>query len=129
VNGYLLDASVAILAMKDPALLTATVREAISQGQNVLSTAAYWEVVIKTMKGKLSVGDPRVWWKRTLADLVARPLPILPAHIEELYDLALLHRDPFDRIQIAQATVEELTLLTTDEAIQRYHLARFRVIA
>ena len=80
------------------------------------------------MKGKLEVGDPRTWWAGALEQLVARVLPLHASHVAEIPSLAPLHADPFDRALIAQATVENLTLVTTDSEIQRYASDIFRVI-
>jgi len=84
--------------------------------------------MIKAMKGMLDVGDPRQWWTETLEALALFPLPYEPEHIAALYGLPPIHRDPFDRALIAQATVEDLVLLTTDAVIPRYASQRFRVI-
>lgn len=89
----------------------------------------YWEVLLKSMKGNLQVGDPGAWWLDTLEQLAATPMPLRPEHIAGIYHLPPLHRDPFDRALIAQATAEELTLLTTDSDIPRYASTRFRVVS
>ena len=73
------------------------------------------------------MGDPRTWWHDALDQLAARPLALRPEHVAELYTLPPLHKDPFDRILIAQATAEELTLITTDGEIPRYASLRLRV--
>jgi len=128
VTGYLLDTNVALIALKDPDRLTAAAREAILTGPNVLSVATYWEVVIKAVKGKLHVGEPTAWWKQTLEDLVAAALPVRAPHVAEVYNLPPHHWDPFDRILIAQATVEGLVLVTTDEIIPAYQCSRLCVV-
>jgi PIN domain nuclease of toxin-antitoxin system len=71
----------------------------------VLSVISYWEVILKSAKGNLDVGDPRAWWEIALGDFAATVMP---------------YRDPFDRALIAQATVEDLVLVTTDEEIAHY---------
>ena len=128
MNGYLLDTGVALLAVDTPEALSESIREAIDQGPAWLSVIAYWEVMIKGMKGSLDVGDPRQWWTETLAVLALQPLPYRPEHIAAIYNLPPVHQDPFDRALIAQATVEDLTLLTTDAVIPRYATGRFRVL-
>ena len=60
----------------------------------------------KSIKGKLDVGDPRAWWPDTLDRLAAIPLPLRPDYISAVYQLAPIDLDPFDRMLIAQATVE-----------------------
>ena len=128
MKGYLLDTSVALLAIDTPELLTTPVRVALERGPSFLSVISYWEVIIKSMKGALDVGDPRQWWTETLEALALFPLLYEPGHIAAIYDLPPIHRDPFDRALIAQATVEDLTLLTTDRALPRYASERLRVI-
>jgi len=94
----------------------------------VISVISYWEVMIKSMKGKLDVGDPRIWWPETLLSLSATPLPILPSQVERLHNLPRIHADPFDRLLIAQAIAEKLTLLTWDSEILKYAPDRFSVV-
>src|ERR1035441_4484641 len=74
------------------------------------------------------LGDPRNWWLETLDQLAATPLPLRPNHITEICNLPPIHQDPFDRALIAQATVEDLTLVTTGGAIAEYAGERFRVL-
>jgi PIN domain nuclease of toxin-antitoxin system len=129
LKGNLLDTSVVLIAMVRPENLSVAVREAVETGPNVLSTITYWEVLLKAMKGKLGeVGDPRVWWNTAVSDFAAMPLPVRPEHIAEVYELPPIHLDPFDRVLISQARVEDLTLLTTDQDIYRYAGNRLRVI-
>ena len=126
--GYLLDTNAALIALTDPELLPPAVRTAVLAGPNVLSVVSYWEVLLKSMKGNISVGDPRIWWLDALEQLAATPLALRPEHVAGVYTLPLLHKDPFDRILIAQATSEDLELVTTDGEIPRYASARLRVV-
>jgi PIN domain nuclease of toxin-antitoxin system len=128
VSGHLLDTSAALLALAEPALLGAAPRAAIRRGPNVLSAVVYWEVMLKSMKGALDVGDPRAWWSDALEQLAATPLALRPEHVAGVYALPPVHRDPFDRALIAQAIVEDLTLVTTDHEIPKYTSERLRVI-
>lgn len=81
------------------------------------------------MEGNLRVGDPRTWWRDTLEHLAANPLPLHPRHIARVHTLPLHHKDPFDRVLIAQAIVEDLELVTTDREILRYASTSFHVVA
>ena len=81
------------------------------------------------MKGNLEVGDPRTWWQEALEQLAATALALRPEHVAEVYGLPRIHRDPFDRVLIAQAISEDLGLVTTDGEIPRYASARFQVIS
>jgi PIN domain nuclease of toxin-antitoxin system len=127
-TGHLLDTNTALIALTHPERLSTRVRKAILAGPNVLSAIVYWEVLLKSMKGALDVGEPRTWWADTLEQLAATPLALRPEHVTEVYALPPIHKDPFDRILIAQAIVEDLTLLTTDGEIRRYASKRFRVV-
>jgi PIN domain nuclease of toxin-antitoxin system len=129
VKGYLLDTNVVLISLTDPARLPRGVRSAIVDGANVLSVMVYWEVVLKSMKGVLKVGHPHTWWADALEQLAAIPLVLRPEHVSEIYHLPPIHQDPFDRALIAQAMVEDLTLLTTDKEIGRYSSERLRVIS
>jgi PIN domain nuclease of toxin-antitoxin system len=119
----------ALIALTDPDRLTAAVRTALLAGPNVLSVVSYWEVLIKSMKANLNVGDPRTWWRDALDQLAATPLALRPDHVAEVYTLPPLHKDPFDRILIAQAMAEQLELVTTDGDIPRYASAGLRVVS
>ena len=129
MNGYLLDTNVALLAVSRSVSLSAGVRDAMERGANYLSVIVYWEVMLKSMKGALKVGEPRTWWLDALEQLAAAPLVLRPEHVTAIHALPPIHKDPFDRVLIAQATVEDLTLLTTDGEIPQYASERFRVVS
>ena len=129
MNGYLLDSSAALIALTDPARLSPRVRAVIRAGPNILSAVVYWEVLLKSMKGLLKIGDPLTWWADALEQLAATPLVLRPEHVSEIYHLPPIHRDPFDRVLIAQAMVEGLSLVTTDREILRYASKRLRVVS
>ncbi len=89
-------------------------------GPSVLSVVCYWEVVIKAQKGLLSISDPVNWWTRATNLLGGTILSVRAAHISALSALPDLHKDPFDRLLLAQAAAEGFTLVTSDEQIRRY---------
>jgi PIN domain nuclease of toxin-antitoxin system len=124
----LLDTHTAIWALDTPENLTATARRAVLAGPNVLSVVSYWEVMLKCMKGKLDVGDPRAWWFDALDQLAATPLLLRPQHVAGVYALPSIHKDPFDRMLIAQATAEGLALVTADGEIARYASKALRIV-
>jgi PIN domain nuclease of toxin-antitoxin system len=129
VTGYLLDTSVALIASSKSATLPAAVRAAAASGPNFLSVISYWEVMLKSMKGSLEVDDPRIWWHDALEALAATPVAVRPVHVAAIFSLPPIHKDPFDRMLIAQAIVEELEFVTTDGDIPRYASASFRVVS
>jgi PIN domain nuclease of toxin-antitoxin system len=129
VTGCLLDTNVALLGLAAPERISASIRRAVERGPAFLSVISYWEVLLKSMRGKLDVGDARAWWSDALDNLAAAPLPLFPGHIAELYSLEPIPLDPFDRALIAQAIRENLALVTLDNEIQKYASARFQVIS
>jgi len=82
--------------------------------------ASYWEIIIKARKGLLTIPDPVAWWRRATDLLGAAVFPIRVSHIAALWGLPDLHRDPFDRILIAQSVAEGLVLVTSDSQIAAY---------
>jgi PIN domain nuclease of toxin-antitoxin system len=129
VSEYLLDTTVALVALSAPERLSPAMGKALARGPHSLSVVTYWEVVIKTALGKLHLGDPRQWWTEAIHDLAARVLPVRPEHVAALWELPSIHRDPFDRMLIAQAISSELTLVTTDQEISKYAGGRLKVLA
>jgi PIN domain nuclease of toxin-antitoxin system len=129
LSGYLLDTNIILIALTTPDRLTDGTRQAVLDGPNVLSVISYWEVLMKSMKGSLRVGDPRAWWHDALEQLAATSIPLRPEHIAEVCTLPPIHKHPFDRVLIAQATVEDLDLVTLDSEIPRYASPRTRVVS
>jgi PIN domain nuclease of toxin-antitoxin system len=129
VTGYLLDTNIALLGLVEPRRLSASIRGVVERGPTFLSVISYWEVLLKSMRGKLDVGDARAWWSDALDNLAATPLPLFPSHIADLYSLEPIHQDPFDRALIAQAISENLPLVTMDSEIRKYASSRFRVVS
>ena len=127
-RGYLLDTHTALWALDRPEALGRAARNAVSSGPNVLSVVSYWEVMVKSMKGTLDVGDPRVWWHDALEQLAATPLILRPQHVAAVFDLKPIHTDPFDRMLMAQATVEGLALVSGDLKIRHYASKSLRVV-
>ncbi len=122
----LVDTSVLIWVLNDAPQLTRRLRSALtSPGADVrISVVSVWEIAIKEQSGKLSfdvpIGDVI---SRILSATIWPILPVLPFHIPELLELPLLHRDPFDRLLIAQARAEGMVLATSDVNIQKYEVA------
>lgn len=115
----LLDTHVFLWWRLDAPELSVEARRLIADGGNriLVSAAVAWEIVIKRALGRLEfegdVGD-------AIAEEGFEPLPVTVRHADAVARLPLRHRDPFDRVQIAQARAEGLTLVTHDEAIRRY---------
>lgn len=103
--------------------LSDRVREVIEDGRNevLLSVASAWELAIKSALGRLDLSEPI---DELLPDSLARngfrPLAVELPHALRVARLPPIHTDPFDRMIVAQAQVEDLPILTSDPAITRY---------
>jgi PIN domain nuclease of toxin-antitoxin system len=117
---YLLDTSTMIWSVASPERLSRAARKAVSAGPLVLSVVAYWEVAVKSRKGLIAPADPVNWWARATEMLGGSILSIRAKHVSSLSALEEIHKDPFDRMLIAQAIAEGLALVTSDEQIHRY---------
>ncbi len=115
----LLDTQVLLWCLSDPKRLAPKARRRIeSAGQVVLvSVVSAWEIEIKRARGKLEAPNDL---DLQLAEKRFSELALRLPHVAELSSLPNLHRDPFDRMLIAQARVEQLTLVTADEHIRSY---------
>jgi PIN domain nuclease of toxin-antitoxin system len=101
--------------------IAAEARQAIEEADAVyVSAASAWEVVIKTALGRLR--STRTV-EEAASDSGFLELPVTFRHAERVTGLPPHHRDPFDRMLVAQATVEELTLVTRDPVFARYGVA------
>ena len=115
----LLDTHALLRWLDDPSLLSEPARTAIRLGSNTIfvSAATAWEIAIKTGLGKLDAPDD-------LGAVAAanrfRPLPITMTHALAVRDLPDHHRDPFDRLLIAQAICEGCHLVSRDAAVREY---------
>ena len=88
-----------------------------------LSVASLWEMLIKTGLGRLPMPAPSTdYIVRQMEKNRIAILPIREAHLAELETLPPLHRDPFDRMLVAQARAEKMPLLSADAAIRQYHV-------
>lgn len=118
----LLDTHLLLWAAGEPNRLSATVRKLISSQTNELlfSAASIWEVAIKRGLGRSDFqADPRLL-RRGLLDNGYNELPVLSDHVVAIESLPPIHKDPFDRLLVAQATVEGITLLTADSIVGQY---------
>jgi PIN domain nuclease of toxin-antitoxin system len=121
---YLVDTHVWLWLLESPTKLAPAVRTALEHADDlVLSAASVWELAIKVRLGKIDLSLPvHAARDEFLAQSGARELAIQSAHALAAAELPLLHRDPFDRLLMAQAQLEGLTLVSADEAIRSYGL-------
>ncbi len=118
---YLLDTHIFIWWMEEKRL-SKTLMDLLGDPRNkiYLSVAAIWEIVIKHSKGKLKISKDIEKGVKNSGFIV---LPIETLHVLETGKFPNYHNDPFDRILIAQAKVENLTLITSDKKIWKYKLS------
>jgi PIN domain nuclease of toxin-antitoxin system len=120
----LLDTHVIFWWLEDDPTLSSEIKDSIDTELDVfVSAASLWEVSIKQAQGKLGPADLP---ERILATGL-RELPITAMHAIAAGRLPVIHRDPFDRILIAQAKTEGLTLATRDEYIVKYDVPLLHV--
>lgn len=118
----LLDTHLLLWAAGQPEKLPEEARGLLLDPANqlVFSAASLWEIAIKNSLGRADFSiDPRRLWRLLLANGY-RELPVSSEHALAVNDLPPRHKDPFDRILVAQARVEGLLLLTADTAVADY---------
>lgn len=118
----LLDTHVVIWALGDPGRLSHETRVLLdaADSEPLFSPINLLEVAIKSEVGRKNFNiDPRLLHQELL-DLGFRELPILSGHALAVADLPPIHKDPFDRLLVAQALAEGITLLTADATVARY---------
>ena len=123
----LLDTHTVIWWVDQDHLLGAAARAAITDPANelLLSAGTIWEIAIKVALGKLSLSMPyRQWMTQAMKDLGATLLPITIEYADAQARLPLHHRDPFDRLLIAQAQVDDVPLISGDAIFDQYSIAR-----
>jgi PIN domain nuclease of toxin-antitoxin system len=119
----LLDTHAFLWWILDPARLSPRARDVISDGANelLLSAASGWEIAIKAQLGKIELpDDPLKFTLEQLALNAFTELPVRLVHALQVATLPPLHRDPFDRLLIAQSQVEQLPIVSADPLVARY---------
>jgi PIN domain nuclease of toxin-antitoxin system len=122
----LLDTHIFIWACETPGKLSARIRAAIAEPANdvLLSAASAWEIAIKTAVGRLRFPLDRM--AEIVNEMGFAPLSMTMQHALEAGALPRHHDDPFDRMLIAQARQDGLTLVTLDRQIARYDVPIFK---
>lgn len=119
----LVDTHALLWAIDTPERLSSRARNVLTDPRNRIwfSTVSLWEIAIKIGAGRIALGKD---WRDLIESgrraLRARWLLVEPWHCHAVADLPWHHRDPFDRMLIAQAISEDMTLLTRDQAIGQY---------
>lgn len=124
----LLDTHVALWAVQSGDLLSPTARDAIQNADEIhLSVVSPWELVIKAALGKIALHRPVVELARELQrEFGASILPVTLEHVLGVADLPPHHGDPFDRLLIAQARTEGLTIVSRDDHFADYDVRLVR---
>lgn len=123
----LIDSHALIWAVDDPNRLTAISSSALQNPRNqlIVSAATIWEVAIKVGTGKLKLSEPyRPWITKAIFDLGATILPITIDYADFQAGLPFHHRDPFDRLLIAQSIVESIPVVSGDALFDAYGITR-----
>jgi len=121
----LLDTQVWLWMLATPERLAPATRKLVAAPDNelLLSAASAWEIAIKYSLGKLRLPDAP---EHVVPHLMTRtgvvPLPVLHRHALRVAALPQRHRDPFDRLLVAQAQIEELPILSSDRAFGLYDI-------
>ena len=118
----LLDTHILLWAAVEPERLSRTASALIESPDNqiMFSALSLWEIAIKTGRGRADFRIDAGLLRRSLLDNGYAELPVTGAHAAALAGLPPIHRDPFDRMLVAQATVEGFTLVTSDPVIAKY---------
>lgn len=119
----LLDTHVLLWWLHDASRLRQATRELFADPRNVLlwSAASTWELAIKLQLGKLRLDEPvHSFVVSAMAEQSLTALPVHHAHAARVAELPGHHRDPFDRLLVAQAAVEEVALVTADTQLASY---------
>lgn len=120
-KGYLIDTHIFIWWMDGGDRLATEAKNVLQDAQQevFISVASIWEMVIKKQQGKLKAPTD-IEKDIKLAGFMVFPIEL--SHVLKVTDLPLYHKDPFDRLLIAQATVENLAFVTDDIKIKKYDL-------
>ena len=116
----LTDTHTLVWALSQPDALGARARAALNESPFTASVANLWELVLKSHKLGGLITDPISWWEKYVVRAGIPALAIRTSHIRFLAGLPGIHKDPFDRILVAQALAEGLTLATKDAVLASY---------
>lgn len=123
---YLVDTHVWLWIQSDPDRLREETREILQDVRNSLlfSAASAWEIAIKYRLGKLQLPEaPASYVPDRMRRSGTSPLPVDHAHVLRTAELPDHHRDPFDRVLVAQAQLLDLTIVTADDQLSAYDVA------
>jgi len=123
----LLDTHTLIWSVEDPSRVSTTAMASMANTANerLLSAASILELAIKVGQGKITLSLPyRQWMDKAISDLQLVILPVTVEYAERQSTLPPHHKDPFDRLIIAQALVDGIPIVSSDVAFDSYHVTR-----
>jgi PIN domain nuclease of toxin-antitoxin system len=126
VMRVLLDTHIWLWALTDAAAIPVSLRNRLRSTRDtfLISAASGWEIAIKASLGRLRLPvDASSFLRAAIRDLPVVELPIALIHAARVAELPRHHRDPFDRILIAQAQIEGLAIMTVDRAFHAYEVS------
>jgi len=117
----LIDTHVLLWGLQDEAKVSRRVRTLLPKADVWISVASVWEIVAKVQVGKLTLPSPvGEYLTAKLKENGVSVLPLMFDHVKRLEEIPLHHRDPFDRILVAQSLEEDLPLVTADPVFAKY---------
>jgi PIN domain nuclease of toxin-antitoxin system len=119
----LLDTCALLWAARQPRRLSRRIQDLLLDTREdiAVSVVSAWEI---SLKPQLGISDAAGWFRAAADKLQARVLPVRLEHIAALQRLPVRHRDPFDRLLLAQALATGLVLITPDDAMRKYEEVR-----
>jgi len=121
---YLLDTQVVLWIAENSPKISQEARQVLCKDDlKYVSIASAWEVAIKISKNNLDLIGGLAEFYKIIEYNEFQILPVKREYLFTLTDMAFIHKDPFDRLIVATAMVEEMTVITIDENIQKYDVA------
>lgn len=119
---YLLDTHILLWYFHDDARLSDETKNIISDNDVSISIASLWEIAIKKGLGKLKIDESVSDLEQACIEQGIGIVPIKTKYLEIIQTLPYIHNDPFDRLIIATAVSDEMTLITDDNIIKKYNV-------
>jgi PIN domain nuclease of toxin-antitoxin system len=119
---FLIDTHAFLWSFREPERLSRPVARLLtsSDSEVFLSVVSLWEIALKVRSGKIDLPEDGQFFAERMEAIGLRSLEVQFAHVERVFQLPDHHRDPFDRLLIAQAQVEGLSIITSDAAFSQY---------
>lgn len=116
----LVDTHTLVWALVEPEMLSASARRAVAAAEVTASVVSLWELILKAGKRDALLANPVRWWEKNVTGKGIRLPNIGIRHLSLLDEMPAVHRDPFDRIQVAQAMFEKIPIVSKDSVLAEY---------